>query len=374
MNVLLLCPALADTYPSQRYRIEQWMPYLEGEGIRFTLVPFEDEALHEIIYQSGKSFAKAYHVLRALFRRVGVPLGVGKYDLAYILREACLLGPALIERLIAWRKVPIVYDFDDAIWVPYVSPANRYLSYLKCFGKTATVCRLSSHVLVGNDYLAEYARRYNSQVTVIPTTIDDVTYRVRPYPVSQDAPVTIAWTGSYSTVQYLDTLRGALLRLRQRYPYRLMVIGTPGYRLDGVEVTARPWRSSTEVSDLQECDIGLMPLPDDPWARGKCGLKLLQYMGVGLPVVASPVGVNREIVQDDVTGFLATTEDDWVDRLERLIRDARMRQSMGMRGRQMLEERYSARQWAPRVGAIFKQVASPAMLGSAQSRNRRLEA
>src|SRR5262249_51400677 len=142
----------------------------------------------------------------------------------------------------------------------------------------------SRHVLAGNPYLAEYARQHNKNVTIVPTTIDPVAYTVRSaQPDAGSHPITIGWTGSYSTVQHLDTLPPALLQLHRRCPFRLLVIGTPSYSLEGVEVVARPWKAASEVSDLHQFDVGLMPLPDDNWSRGKCGLKMLQCMGVGVP-------------------------------------------------------------------------------------------
>jgi glycosyltransferase involved in cell wall biosynthesis len=359
MHVLVLAPALYDTSPGQRFRIEQWARHLEKAGLRFTHLPFEDQALHDVLYQKGRQIRKAYLLLKALARRFALLPRVRKFDLVYVSREATLLGPAFIERLVAFLKVPLVFDFDDAIWVPYRSPANKWFSYLKCFGKTATLCRISRHVLAGNPYLAEYARQYNRHVSVIPTTIDPEVYSVRPADdPTQTGPITIGWTGSYSTVQHLDTLRPALLQLRRRCPFRLLVIGTPSYTLDGVDVVARPWQASSEVADLHQFDIGLMPLPDDNWSRGKCGLKMLQCMGVGVPVVASPVGVNRDMVQDGVNGFLAATEEEWVTKLDRLIHDARLRRDMGLMGRQTVEQHYAAGTWAERVRNIFEQVLS----------------
>src|SRR5262249_48331671 len=161
----------------------------------------------------------------------------------------------------------IVFDFDDAVFVSYRSPSNGYLSYLKFAGKTKEICKLSAHVMAGNPYLAEYARQTNNHVTIVPTSIDTEKYLVRRDGPEPAVPV-IGWTGSYSTVQHLDTLRAALQKLARSERFRLRVIGTPEYRLEGVEVEAMPWRSETEVEDLRPADIGIMPLPDDAWSKG----------------------------------------------------------------------------------------------------------
>ena len=355
MNVLAIVHGLYDTSPSQRYRIEQWEPLLRERGVQITYAPFEDEELNAVLYKPGLVGKKLQFVSRALSRRLSLVNKVRDYDLVYILREAALLGPPVFERLVHQRRVPIVFDFDDAVFVSYKSPSNGYLSYLKFASKTKTICRIASHVMVGNPYLAEYARQVNDRVTVIPTTIDTLRYRVPP-PKDPSGPVVIGWTGSHSTVQHLDTLRGALKKLAAKESFRLRVIGTPTYECAPVDVEAMSWRANTELEDLSAIDIGVMPLPDDRWSKGKCGLKALQFMAAGIPTVCSPVGVNSEIIQDDENGFLAGTEDEWVDKLSRLIRSHELRQRLGQAGRATVEQKYSAITQTPRVYEIFKSV------------------
>jgi len=350
-------PALYDTSPGQRYRLEQWEPLLRERGVDITFASFEDEELHALLYKRGMMPKKLQLVTRGLARRLSLVRKVKDYDLVYILREAALLGPPVFERLIAQSGVPMVFDFDDAIFVSYRSPSNGYLSYLKFASKTKTICRIASHVMVGNPYLAEYARQVNDRVTVIPTTIDTEKYRV-PERREKTGPPVIGWTGSHSTVQHLDTLRGALKKLAEKESFRLRVIGTPSYELPPVAVDAMPWRADTELEDLSEIDIGMMPLPDDRWSKGKCGLKALQFMALGIPTICSPVGVNTDIIQDDQNGFIAGTEDEWVDKLSRLIRSAELRQRLGQAGRASVEEKYSAITQTPRVYEIFKSVLS----------------
>ena len=355
MRVLALMPGLYDTSPGQRYRLEQWDPLLRERGVEITYAPFEDDELHSIVYKPGQMGKKLQLVTRNLARRLSTIGKAKNYDLVYILREAALLGPPVFERLLAQQRTPFVFDFDDAIFVSYRSPSNGYLSYLKFAGKTKTICRLASHVMVGNPYLAEYARQFNDRVTVVPTTIDTRSYQVPP-PKTSNGPPIIGWTGSHSTVQHLDTLRGALKKLAARENFRLRVIGTPVYELAPIEVEAMRWRAKTEVDDLRAIDIGVMPLPEDKWSKGKCGAKALQFMGMGIPTVCSPVGVNTEIIQDDQNGFLARTEDEWVDKLTRLLRSAELRRRLGQAGRATVEQKYSAISQAPRVYEIFKSV------------------
>jgi glycosyltransferase involved in cell wall biosynthesis len=359
MRILALMPSLYDTSPGQRYRLEQWEPLLRERGVEITFEPFEDEELHALVYQQGRIGKKLQLVSRGLARRLSTINKARNYDLVYILREAALLGPAVFERLLYQQRTPFVFDFDDAIFVSYRSPSNGYLSYLKFASKTKTICGLASHVMVGNPYLAEYASKVNDNVTVIPTTIDTQKYQVRAVPRAPGTelgPPVIGWTGSYSTVQHLDTLRGALKKLAEREQFRLRVIGTPAYECAPVQVEAMKWRADTELDDLNAIDIGVMPLPDDNWSKGKCGLKALQFMALGIPTICSPVGVNTDIIQDNENGFLAASEDEWVDKLSRLIRSAELRRRLGDAGRATVEQKYSAAIQAPRVYEIFKSV------------------
>ena len=355
MRLLALVPSLFDTSPGQRFRLEQWEPLLQRRGVEIVYAPFEDEELHAVLYKPGRMQEKLRLVGRAFRRRASLLRSVREYDLVYVFREASLLGPPVFERWVHRSGVPLIFDFDDAIFVPYISPSNRYLSLLKQPTKTKTICRLASHVMAGNPFLAQYAGRVNSNVTIVPTTIDTEKYSLTDRKTNSGPPV-IVWSGSYSTIQHLDTLRPALQHLAKRERFRLRVIGTSSYELEGVEVEALPWRSETEVEDLRGADIGVMPLPDDRWSKGKCGLKALQYMALGIPTICSPVGVNTDIIQDGQNGLIAATEDQWITKLTELLRSPELRSKLGLAGRETVETEYSAIVQAPRVYTILESV------------------
>lgn len=352
MKVLAWVPQAIDTSPGQRFRIEQWEPHLRQEGIEIAYSPFSSAEIAAVLQRRGSTAQKAKAVVRALWQRFREAWTAAPYDLVYIFREGALLGPAVAERILARRRIPFVFDFDDAVWLRYVSPANSYLSYLRFPSKTATLCRLARHVVAGNPYLRDYALRHNERVSVVPTTIDTVRYR--PAPRSANAVPVIGWTGSYSTVQYLGVVRTALERLRARRSFRVVVVGGEGFAAQGVDVEHRPWRSATEVEDLLDFDVGIMPLPDSQWERGKCGLKALQYMALEIPAVVSPVGVNREIVQHGNNGLLAGSEAEWEAALDSLLSDASLRRRLGQAGRATVEASYSAAVHAPRVAEVFR--------------------
>jgi len=356
MKVLAIVPSIYDTSPGQRFRIEQWEPILKAGGVEIIYEPFESPELRRVLYGPGNSLTKVKEVVRSYRRRGDVVARAADFDLIYLFREAALLGPAWYERRIAAAGVPMVFDFDDAVFVAYRSPSNGYLSYLKFPGKTAAICRLATHIIAGNQYLADYAREHNPNVSIVPTTIDTDKYEVRAEKAS-DGPVTIGWSGSFSTVQHLDTIREALTELALTENFRFRVIGTPEYSVPGVDTEAMPWRSDTEIADLSEIDIGLMPLPDESWTRGKCALKALQYMALGIPTICSPVGVNTSLIQEGVNGYLAGPKDEWIAKLKTLLHSPELRRKVGLEGRRTVEEGYSARSQAPRVLEIFEQAA-----------------
>jgi glycosyltransferase involved in cell wall biosynthesis len=355
MKVLAIVPSIYDTSPGQRYRIEQWEPLLGAAGVEITYSSFETAELQRILHQNGNTWQKIQGVLQNINRRRHETKSLAGFDLVYVFREAALLGPAWFERRIARSGIPMVFDFDDAIFVAYRSPSNGYLSYLKFPNKTGEICRLSAHVMAGNEYLADYARQFNERVTIIPTTIDTDKYQIAEKKSTPET-LTIGWSGSFSTAQHLDTLRGVLQELAQQEKFRLRVIGAPSYELPGVETEVVKWRSETEVEDLRAIDIGVMPLPDDEWSKGKCGLKALQYMALGIPTICSPVGVNSTIIQDGENGFLADGKDEWIAKLKKLLHSADLRRRLGSAGRETVVNGYSAKSQAPRVLEVFRSV------------------
>ena len=227
MKILVLASNPPDTSPGSRFRIEQWAKILSNEGFSFTYVPFDDDALYRVLYSKGKIFAKMAGMIRGVARRIALLGRVRDYDAVFLYQEASRVGPALLERLIA-RKRPMILDFCDPIYLlpPPDSTGNQRFRFLKFVNKTASICRLSSHVVVGNEELANYARRFNPNVTIVPITIDMEEYKPRPARCERDASIVIGWTGSYSTVPHLETVRPALERLGRLRKVEMRVMGT----------------------------------------------------------------------------------------------------------------------------------------------------
>jgi len=359
MKILVLTPALYDTAPGQRFRIEQWARYLARTDIQFTFSSFEDSSLHDRLYAPGERARKAVGVLRAVARRLSILKELRRYDAVFLYREAAAIGPAIVERLIARSGIPLIYDFDDPIWIPYRSPSNGMWSRLKCPAKTATICSLASVVIVGNRLLATYARRFARNVHVVPSTIDLERYPVEK-PARAEGVTTLGWTGSHSTLPFLLRVKGALKALAAVRSFKLAVISNRrSYSIDGLgdRLVARPWSAESEAGDLQDVEIGLAPFPSTGWTPWRCHGKVLQYMAVGAVPVASPVGVVSDYIDDGKTGFLVESEADWVERLCFLIDDPERRYEIGQAARATVESRYSAGLWAPRVREIFEAAA-----------------
>lgn len=356
ISVCALVPYPVDTAPSQRYRIEQWAPYLDPEGIKVDLVPFVDDRLMELLHKPGHRAAKALASSARFARRCADLMKTRRHDVVLIHRAACIGGPAVLERLVALLGRPLIYDFDDAIFELHTTEANRRFGWLKFPGKTATICRLASHVVVGNAWLADYARQYNSHVTVIPTSIDTELYKPS-HQNGSNGRLVVGWTGSSTSQTHLEMFAPLLRELKSRRNVELRVISNREPVLPGLEYVWRPWAAETEVADVGDFDIGIMPMPDDEWAKGKCALKALQYMAMRIPTVCSAVGANREVVQHGENGLLASNSAEWIAALELLVDDATMRERLGVMGRRTVEEKYSMR----RCAGLFARVVRDAV-------------
>ncbi|HXA11536.1 MAG TPA: glycosyltransferase family 4 protein, partial [Mycobacterium sp.] len=249
---------------------------------------------------------------------------------------------------------PIVYDFDDAIFLPNVSDANRFIVSLKWAGKVPGIVRLSARVIAGNDFLADFARRHNHSVVTIPTCVDTDKFMPRTDGLGGRPPLVIGWIGSPTTASYLSMLAGVFRSVYADTPFQVKVSGAASdVVFAGVPIANAPWSLADEVSLFNTCDVGVYPLTDDEWSKGKCGFKAIQFMACGVPVVASAVGENVAIIEDGVNGFLAATPAEWESKLHRLLTDAPLRARIAAAGRRTVEERYSLRVCAPRVAAVF---------------------
>ena len=341
-RVLFLLPYPLHRVPGQRLKFEQYFDRLAAAGFEIQSRCFFDEAFYAILYDRGRYVQKALWTLRSYRRRWRAIREAAAYDAVYVHLWAAPFGPPVFEYLLQRTGVPFIYDIDDLIFLRRASEANRFVRWLKGKGNAHYLMQHSQHVIVCTEYLRAYARRFNPRVTNISSTINTDLYVPRP-PRPPGTRLVIGWSGSHTTVSYLVLLQGVFEELKRRYDFSIKVIGHRRPPLTGLDVSAQEWRLETEVEDLQAIDIGVYPLPSDPWVLGKSGLKALQYMGLGIPTVATAIGTALEIIRDGDNGFLARTPEEWVEKLARLLEDPELRRRMGASARKTIEERYSVK-------------------------------
>ena len=357
MNLLCLATYPLET-PSTRYRALQYIPSLREQGIETTFLPFMDSHFLRSFYQPRRKARKALRLMGFAARRAAQVSRARDYDAIFIQREAALFGPPLAERWLA--KVahkPLIFDFDDALHAHFESPVyGRVAALLKNRHKTPHIIEMSHSVIAGNHHLETYAKTLNSRVSVIPTVVDaDL---VRPAPRDNGGKIVLGWIGTHTTFPYLETLFPTLQTLAKKHSIVLRVVGAGReFSLPGVEVDNRQWSLQTETSDVQSFDIGLYPITPDEWSLGKSGFKAVQYMATATPVVADPVGATCDVLRDGIEGFLPNSPDAWLEKLELLIEDAALRQTLGEAGRARVEEWYCLQKQAPRLAAIVREAA-----------------
>lgn len=342
--------------PNQRFRFEQYLEHLRANGFQCEVSYLVEASDDSFLYKPGHFLDKLRFVRRSIAKRRRDVARMKNFDIVFICREALMTRSTVFERAFRKGGARMVFDFDDSIWLSNVSDANRKWSWVKDASKTSKLIALADRVFAGNDYLADYARGFNPNTVVVPTTIDTDEYQ--PRTARPDGPLVIGWSGSITTIQHFQYAIPALKAIRARYGDNVIfrVVGDGSYTVPELGITGLPWRKDTELDDLRAMDIGIMPLPDDEWARGKCGLKGLQYMALGIPTLMSPVGVNSSIIQDGVNGFLAHDVEEWVNKLGRLVDDADLRRRMGAEARRSVVERWSKRAWQDRYLHHFNEL------------------
>lgn len=347
-RILFVTNYPVNTAPGSRFRYELFFQDLEGQ---YSLSPTLTHLEFSKFYQSS-ILLKGFIFMKGFIRRICSLRQVLSHDVIFIFRESYFMGPPIFEFIIAkLLHKRIIYDFDDAIWLPDPNEDSRLLRFIKWKSKVQRICEWSWKVSVGNEYLANFARQFCENVVVIPTVVN-TEYHV---PANEkNEGLTIGWTGSHTTLQYLNPLVPSLDRLGKKHQIKFAVIANkdPKLPISGFEFI--PWNQEQEVADLQRFDIGIMPLTDDIWSQGKCGFKAIQYGAIGIPAIVSPVGVNKEVVQDEVSGYWCSDPANWEERLEALITSEQLRKQMGKAGRKHIEKYYSVSAIREKFLQLFK--------------------
>jgi glycosyltransferase involved in cell wall biosynthesis len=337
---------------SSRYRSYQYLPYLDKNGCDITVLPLLDNDYLQQLY--SKLPISVNRILRSYLQRVFLLIKSSRYDLIWLEKEAFPWIPEKLESLLLKSDVPYVVDYDDAVFHQYDQHTSGLIRWL-LGNKLDFVMGKAAIVIAGNDYLAERAQQAGApRVEILPTVIDLERYPLMPLPKHKN--FTIGWIGSPSSAKYLTTIAPALSQFCQENDARLVLIGSGELELPGVPVEIKAWSEETEVNEMRQFDVGIMPINETGWSRGKCGFKLIQYMACGLPVIASPIGANCQIVEEGINGFFATSTEDWVRALSTLQDNYELRESMGKAGRLKVENQYCTQVAAPRLLSLLQSV------------------
>jgi glycosyltransferase involved in cell wall biosynthesis len=341
LKILLLIPAPLKISPSQRFRIEQYLFLENNNGIEFYPKPFFSPKTWKVFHVKAHVFQKVYGIVLGMIKRLLLSFSLHKYDFVYVHKEASPVGPPIVEWLFARVfKKKLIYDFDDNIWTPQSSEANPGAALVKCNWKVSYICKYSHIVTVGNEFLANYARKYNNDVRIIPTVVNTSNYHNK-IKNQHEGKLTIGWTGTYTNLHNLTLVEDVIHSLQQKYEVDFLIIANKDPKLTTASYRYKKWSIESEIEDLLEMNIGIMPLAGSEIEMGKCGFKAIQYMSLGIPAVVSPVGANKNIISDQQEGYWANDKEEWYHSLEKLIKDATLRSDMGLKGRNKIIAEYS---------------------------------
>lgn len=316
-----------------------------------TLLPLFDDAYLERLYKGIRPFGL---IILAYLKRSLCIIRSRRFDLIWIEKELLPWIPFWFESYLFRQKIPVMVDYDDAIFHKY--DQNQHAILRTILGrKIDNIMQKTRLVVVGNKYLANRAKKAGARwIEEIPTVIDLKRYPVPS--VKAKSTFTIGWVGSPTTAVYLKLIESALVTFCRERKARLVVVGTGKNTLSNeIPIVSLPWSESSEVATISTFDVGIMPLPNTDWARGKCGYKLIQYMGCGRPVIASGISADLDMVRPGRTGFLANSQSQWIDRLETIYQDRELAESMGREGRRLVVSRYSLQVTAPRLKSLLLQ-------------------
>ncbi|MDF2452448.1 MAG: glycosyl transferase group 1 [Bacteroidota bacterium] len=346
-KILIIADHRLDRSPSQRYRFEQYLHFFKSNGFNWELSEIITQKDDAVFYSPGKYLQKAWILFKSIFIRLKDLSRAKEFDVIFIQREALLLGSSYFEKQFH-KKNKVIFDFDDSIWLLDTSPENKKFEFLKNPQKTKINITHAHKVIAGNSFLANYAKQFNPHTIIIPTTIDTDFHVPKPelrgFDFAQpDKKIVIGWSGSISTLKHFELAVPALKEIQKKYPGKteVHVIGQGAYTHPDISIISKNWGTRTEVDDLNCLDIGIMPLPNDEWVKGKCGLKGLSYMACGVATIMSNVGVNPEIIDHGENGFLASTQQEWIDCLSQLIENPDLRHKMAAAGRETVVKNYS---------------------------------
>ena len=344
---------------SSRHRVYQYLPFLEKEGIGYRVSPFVSESFYKILYKKGFFFKKICFIFSALLRRIFDCFFIFFSDVIFIHLESSPFPILFLEHVAHFFNKPIIFDFDDAIFLKRSHAIHNFRLLLKSHRIPPKLISMSTQVIVGNPYLKTYASQHiaDNRVTVLPTTID-----VKKFPFQkQNRPdLIIGWIGMHTTFSYFEKLLPIFPEIAQRYPFTLKIIGAPKkIELPGVQIVQKEWHLSEEIDDILSFDIGLYPLFDPHWDQGKASFKALLYMAAYVPCIASDVGRNKDVIQDGKNGFLVSSKDQWIEKIILLLKSQDLRHQLATEGRKTVENYFSVEQHTQTFIRVLQKTANP---------------
>ena len=341
-TIFVICPFPQAVAAGQRLKYEQYFDHWLENGYEITVSSFMDMKMWNVVYTQGNYSGKILGTLRGYLRRLSDVFTIGKFDIVYVFMWVTPLGTSFFERLFRFLSKRLIYDVEDNIMMEKGNQLNPFIKILKSPEKTRYLLKNADHVITSSPFLNDDCLKINRKkaCTYISSSIDTDTF-VPANPYSNNQQVTIGWTGTFSSKNYLDLLRNVFLELKKRCDFKLRVIGNFQYELPGIDLEVIKWTKEKEVEDLQEIDIGVYPLIQSKWVLGKSGLKAIQYMAFGLPVVATNIGTTPRLINHLENGWLVKTDDEWIEALETLINDPNLRKQLGEAARKSVLENYS---------------------------------
>lgn len=361
LKMLVVCPFPQGVAAGQRFKYEQYFERWRNNGWDIDVTSYMDMALWNVVYRRGHLLQKVKGLLRGHFRRLCDLIRIQRYDLVYVFMWVTPFGTSIIERLVRHLSRRLIYDVEDNVLVeqalPVGSNPNPIVRWIKFPGKTRFLIRTADHVVTSSPFLNTFCTEISlsKKCTYISSSVDTDTF-LPASSYSNDKPVVIGWTGTFSSKIYLDMLSDVFCRLAERVTFRLKIISNFDYVLPGVDLEVVRWTAEREVAELQTFDIGVYPLPIDEWVLGKSGLKAIQYMAFGLPCVATEVGTTPMLITDGVNGRLVRAENEWLDTLEELVRDSDLRRRLGVQARRDAVAKYSLQAISIKYDAVFDDV------------------
>ena len=351
---------------ASRFRICLYESFLQQQNISLDFKPFLNETEFASFYRPGAFSSKALAVAKLSIKHLSVLLSAKKYHGVFVQREAALLGPAIVELCLNMGfQIPLIFDFDDAIWLDSTNASQHKLAakLLKVPQKTQWLVKRANLVVAGSNHLANYAKQYNHNVHVFPSVISHTLWAPLPHRLdgiftNPNSPPVIGWIGTHSTAPQLELVAPALRRLSQEgHQFTIRVVGAASsFHLEGLPIETAPWNAQTEISDFQNIDIGLAPMWSSPWSEGKCAFKQIQYMAVGVPHVSSLIGGARDFVVHNENALVAHNEGDWYIHLKQLLTDQALRAKLATNGRKLIEEKLSLEKQGPILTNLIQQV------------------